>query len=307
MGVSLLLAPAPDTFHTTLSDMASKVVLAALLALGHSSPVAQYAPAPYPAEAAYPDIKPSYNYQFGVNDPEYSGAVFSHQENREDYNTQGEYRVNLPDGRVQIVSYTAGPEGYVADVTYEGTAVYPEETPYKPAPAYAPAPAPVVKVAPAPAPYKPAPVVKVAPAPVVYKPAPVPVVKVAPAPVVYKPAPVVKVAPAPVVYKPAPVYHKPAPVYHKPAPVYHKPAPVYHRAPAYTPKRYGYSVVTTTAAPVAEPAAKEAPVVEEEAAEAPAPVEEAAPKTEEDPAPAYDAPAATEAAPAAERYRYYRY
>jgi len=259
------------------------------------------------AEAAYPDIKPSYNYQFGVNDPEYSGAVFSHQENREDYNTQGEYRVNLPDGRVQIVSYTAGPEGYVADVTYEGTAVYPEETPYKPAPAYAPAPAPVVKVAPAPAPYKPAPVVKVAPAPVVYKPAPVPVVKVAPAPVVYKPAPVVKVAPAPVVYKPAPVYHKPAPVYHKPAPVYHKPAPVYHRAPAYTPKRYGYSVVTTTAAPVAEPAAKEAPVVEEEAAEAPAPVEEAAPKTEEDPAPAYDAPAATEAAPAAERYRYYRY
>ena len=65
-------------------------------------------------------------YQFGVNDPEYSGAVFSHQENRADYNTQGEYRVNLPDGRVQIVSYTAGPEGYVADVRYEGEAVYPE-------------------------------------------------------------------------------------------------------------------------------------------------------------------------------------
>merc|ERR1712213_151613 len=183
---SLLLAPAPDTFHTTLSDMASKVVLAALLALGHSSPVAQYAPAPYPAEAAYPDIKPSYNYQFGVNDPEYSGAVFSHQENREDYNTQGEYRVNLPDGRVQIVSYTAGPEGYVADVTYEGEAIYPEEAPYKPA-AYAPAPAP-------------APVVKVAPAPVV---------KVAPVVPVVKAAPVVVKA-APVAYKPAPVAYKPA-------------------------------------------------------------------------------------------------
>ena len=68
-------------------------------------------------------------YQFGVNDPEYSGAVFSHQENRADYNTQGEYRVNLPDGRVQIVSYTAGPEGYVADVKYEGQAVYPEVSP----------------------------------------------------------------------------------------------------------------------------------------------------------------------------------
>ena len=67
-----------------------------------------------------------FQYQFGVNDPEYSGAVFSHQENRADYNTQGEYRVNLPDGRVQIVTYTAGPEGYVADVTYEGEAQYQE-------------------------------------------------------------------------------------------------------------------------------------------------------------------------------------
>ena len=103
-------------------------------------------------------------YQFGVNDKDYSGAVFSHQENRADYNTQGEYRVNLPDGRVQIVTYTAGPEGYIADVTYEGEAVYAD------APAYKPAPAPYK---PAPAPYKPAPVVKVA-APVY----PAPVVKV---------------------------------------------------------------------------------------------------------------------------------
>lgn len=110
-----------------------------------------------------------FQYQFGVNDKDYSGAVFSHQENRADYNTQGEYRVNLPDGRVQIVTYTAGPEGYIADVTYEGEAVYADAPAYKPAPApYKPAPAPTYKPAPAPAP-----VVKVA-APVY----PAPVVKV---------------------------------------------------------------------------------------------------------------------------------
>merc|ERR1712117_190944 len=262
MGASVSTCPLLQTHHIiVLSDMASKVLFATLLAVSHGAPAA---PAPYaPAEAAYPDIRPSYNYQFGVNDPEYSGAVFSHQENREDYNTQGEYRVNLPDGRVQIVSYTAGPEGYVADVGYEGEAAYPEAAPYKPAPA---------AYKPAPAPYKPA-----------------------PAPYVPAPAPVVKVAPAPVVVKAAPVY-APAPAYHKPAPVYHKPAPVYHRAHSYAPKKYGYSVVTTAApAPAEEPEVKEAPAVEVAAEEEPAapvaaPEEPVAEAKEAAPAPSYDAP-----------------
>ena len=57
----------------------------------------------------------------------------------------GEYRVALPDGRTQIVTYKADHYGgFVADVKYEGTAVYPPAPkggygPYKPAPAYAPA------------------------------------------------------------------------------------------------------------------------------------------------------------------------
>merc|ERR1711956_194280 len=122
---------------------------------------------------------------------------------RDNYNTAGEYRVNLPDGRVQVVSYTAGPEGYIADVKYEGEAVYPEYKPAAhPAPAYKPHPAPA---------YKPA------PAPVVYKPAP--------APVYHKPAPVYKPAPAP--YHPAPVYHKPAPYHPAPAPAPYKPRTKY--------------------------------------------------------------------------------
>merc|ERR1712212_345357 len=277
--------------HRTHRVMASKVLFATLVAVASAAGP----PAPYAPQEAYPDLPPVYNYQYGVNDPEYSGAVFSQQENRADYDTNGEYRVNLPDGRVQIVTYSAGPEGYVADVKYEGEAVYAEVKPYKPAPA--------------PAPYKPAPVVKIAPAPVV---------KVVPAPAPYKPAPA-PYKPAPVVYKPAPVVYKPAPVPYKPAPVpvYHKPTG-YHAAPLapkYTPKKYGYQVVTTPApapevkaaveeeaAPVVEEAAAPAPV-EEAAAPAPAPVEKAAPASEAPIVPAYEAPATTEAAAAAESYR----
>merc|ERR1712055_583203 len=277
---STILPSRPE--HRMHRVMASKVLFATLVAVASAAGP----PAPYAPQEAYPDLPPVYNYQYGVNDPEYSGAVFSQQEKRADYDTNGEYRVNLPDGRVQIVTYSAGPEGYVADVKYEGEAVYAEVKPYKPAPVVKIAPAPVVKVVPAPAPYKPA------PAP--YKPAPAP----------YKPAPVVY-KPAPVVYKPAPVPYKPAPV-----PVYHKPTG-YHAAPLapkYTPKKYGYQVVTPPApapevkaaveeeaAPVVEEAAAPAPV-EEAAAPAPAPVEKAAPASEAPIVPAYEAPATTEAA-----------
>ena len=48
----------------------------------------------------------------------------------------GEYRVELPDGRTQIVTYHADHEGgFVADVKYEGVAQYPENKP-KPTPTY---------------------------------------------------------------------------------------------------------------------------------------------------------------------------
>ena len=142
-------------------------------------------PAYGPPAVIDPILPPHYNFNYGVADDHY-GPVFSHNENRDDYNTAGEYRVNLPDGRVQIVSYHADQGGYTADVKYEGEAQYPAEVKpsYAPAPAYAPAP--------------------------VYAPAPA----YAPAPVVYTPAP----TPAPVVYTPAPVVYRPAPVYPQPAP-----------------------------------------------------------------------------------------
>merc|ERR1712018_280106 len=149
-----------DTLHSksnrrnNLSIMKA-FVIAALMAVAaarpdHPPPAYKPAPAPYhPAPYKEEKLPPQpFAYQYGVHD-DYSGASFEKNENQDaSGNLAGSYRVNLPDGRVQIVTYTADHHnGFVADVKYEGTAAYPEEKPYHPAP----------KCAPAPAPYKPAP------------------------------------------------------------------------------------------------------------------------------------------------------
>merc|ERR1711970_1249116 len=79
------------------------------------------------AESAFPDVPLPYTYTYGVAD-DYSKATFNAAETGDgNGNTEGSYSVALPDGRIQHVNYKAdGYEGYVADVTYEGTAVYPE-------------------------------------------------------------------------------------------------------------------------------------------------------------------------------------
>merc|ERR1712168_340916 len=92
---------------------------------------APYHPTPAYKEPSY-DEPAVYHYGYAVAD-DYSGANFAQNENRDGYATTGEYRVALPDGRTQIVTYNVadGYSGYVADVKYEGVAQYPE---YKPAP-----------------------------------------------------------------------------------------------------------------------------------------------------------------------------
>ncbi|KAK8392337.1 hypothetical protein O3P69_014584 [Scylla paramamosain] len=134
------------------------VLLSALLAATFARPdtlrPSYGAPAPsYSAPA--PEAPPKYDYNYAVKD-EYSGNDFGAQEARDGYDTQGSYYVQLPDGRLQKVTYTVnGDSGFMAEVTYEGEAQYPQQS-YAPAPApsYGPAPAPSYKPAPTPPAYQ---------------------------------------------------------------------------------------------------------------------------------------------------------
>ncbi|XP_042239565.1 cuticle protein 8-like [Homarus americanus] len=122
--------------------MASKVLfLAALVAAAvarpESPPSLGYS---QPAPIVYEPVGPAqYDFNYAVKD-DYAGNDFGHQETRDGYNTQGSYYVQLPDGRLQTVTYYVdGDSGYVAKVDFQGEAQYPA---YQPAPSYQPAPQP---------------------------------------------------------------------------------------------------------------------------------------------------------------------
>lgn len=81
-----------------------------------------------------------YSFGYAVSDgPSYNN--YAHQETADTKAVTGSYRVALPDGRTQIVTYKADDNGYVANVKYEGQAKYPENY-SKPKPAYQPGPPP---------------------------------------------------------------------------------------------------------------------------------------------------------------------
>merc|ERR1712079_960009 len=62
---------------------------------------------------------------------DYSKAAFSQTESNDGTGVvEGSYQVNLPDGRVQTVTYHANDiDGYVAEVSYAGEAQFPEAVP----------------------------------------------------------------------------------------------------------------------------------------------------------------------------------
>ena len=74
----------------------------------------------------FPDEIFPYTYQYAVAD-DYSGSRFDAQESEDGTAArQGHYPMNLPDGRIQHVNYHANDiDGYVAEVTYDGTAAFP--------------------------------------------------------------------------------------------------------------------------------------------------------------------------------------
>merc|ERR1711881_810892 len=104
--------------------------------LYHPAPAPYHPPKPAYHEPSY-DEPAVYHYGYAVAD-DYSGANFAQNEDRNGYATNGEYRVALPDGRTQIVTYNVADaySGYVADVQYTGEAHYDAYHPAKPAPGY---------------------------------------------------------------------------------------------------------------------------------------------------------------------------
>ena len=115
--------------------------LALVASASAAGPPAYGAPAPYaPVEKLPPQ---PYAYEYGVSD-DYSKANFKKTETQNaDGVVVGSYTIALPDGRIQTTKYTADHvNGFVAEVTYEGTPVYPPEPAGgygHPAPAYKPA------------------------------------------------------------------------------------------------------------------------------------------------------------------------
>merc|ERR1712076_51976 len=132
-----------------MKDIIILTVLVGYTLAAPAGPPSPYAPAPYaPAPAPYHAPQPHYEekvppkpfaYEYGGVD--YNGQGFHKVESQDEYGAvNGEYRVELPDGRTQIVTYHADHEGgFVADVKYEGEAI-PYVAPKHPHPAPHPPP-----------------------------------------------------------------------------------------------------------------------------------------------------------------------
>ncbi|XP_057375034.1 uncharacterized protein LOC130695986 [Daphnia carinata] len=75
-------------------------------------------PAPLvgPLQPQMPQVANDYGFRYAVND--FNGNEHSHQQRRVGNSVTGQYKVLLPDGRLQTVTYIADENGYRAKVDY---------------------------------------------------------------------------------------------------------------------------------------------------------------------------------------------
>merc|ERR1712106_189998 len=111
------------------SNMYKVLIASALIAAAAAAgPPAYGAPAPYHAAPVEKLPPQPFAYTYGVVD-DYSKNNFQKSETQDaEGKVSGSYTIALPYGRIQTTTYTADHyNGFVAEVTYEGTPVYPPE------------------------------------------------------------------------------------------------------------------------------------------------------------------------------------
>merc|ERR1712105_239281 len=118
--------PVAHAVHAVHAAPVVHAVHAVHAAPAYHAPVVA-APAYHAAPVAYDKVVPElYTYTYGVAD-DYSKSNFNAAETGDANGVVGgSYSVNLPDGRIQTVTYTADhANGYVAEVAYSGEAQFP--------------------------------------------------------------------------------------------------------------------------------------------------------------------------------------
>lgn len=211
-----------------------------------------------------------YSFTYGVKD-EYTGTDITRAEESNGEVTRGSYKVALPDGRIQIVSYVADDDGYKATVTYEGEPVFPAPGEYEGAgapPAEVFHALPPVKASKAHASFEvnPPPPPALPPVPVgpeldyeyyddVYAPTPKPAYSPTPAPYSPTPKPAYHPTPTPAPYSPTPKAYSPTPAPYSPTPAPYSPTPApYSPTPApYSPTPLPYSPTPAPYSPTPAP------------------------------------------------------